>query len=86
MTMNEMLEKVCNGENSPAYELLNLIENNNKMLKNRQNERKTLTEKLWDFIANNKLRVIINSYKKDIEGKNKGVLKLKLNKFQLVNI
>ena len=29
MTMNEMLEKVCNGENSPAYELLNLIENNN---------------------------------------------------------
>lgn len=57
----------------------NLIENNNKMLKNRQNERKTLTEKLWDFIANNKLRVIINSYKKDIEGKNKGVLKLKLN-------
>lgn len=57
----------------------NLIENNNKMLKNRQNERKTLTEKLWGFIANNKLRVIINSYKKDIEGKNKGVLKLKLN-------
>ena len=29
MTMNEMLEKVCNGENSPAYELLNLIKNNN---------------------------------------------------------
>lgn len=29
MTMNEMLEKVCNGENSPAYELINLIKNNN---------------------------------------------------------
>ena len=29
MTINEMLEKVCNGENSPVYELLNLIENNN---------------------------------------------------------
>ena len=29
MTMNEMLEKVCNGENSPAYELLNLIKDNN---------------------------------------------------------
>lgn len=29
MTMNEMLEKVCNGENSPAHELLDLIENNN---------------------------------------------------------
>ena len=29
MTMDEMLEKVCNGENSPAYELLNLIGDNN---------------------------------------------------------
>lgn len=27
--MDEMLEKVCNGENSPAYELLNLIKDNN---------------------------------------------------------
>lgn len=31
MTIDEMLEKVCNGENSPVYELCDLFEKNDYM-------------------------------------------------------
>lgn len=55
------------------------IDQNNEYVKDLKNARTQLSDKVWDYISNCRLFSIIEQYKKELAGKNQGVLKLKMS-------
>lgn len=69
---SELLSKI----NEELTKMNKLIFDNNILAKNLTQAKNDFSEKLWKFIANNKLYSVIENFKTQIDGKNKGLVKL----------
>lgn len=71
-TTTELLSKL----NAELSNINKLISDNNILAKNLTQAKKDFTEKLWKFIANNRLHSVIENFKTQLDGKNKGLAKV----------
>lgn len=71
-TSKELLLEI----NAELENINKLISDNNILAKNLTQAKKDFSEKLWKFIANNRLHSVIESFRTQFDGKNKGLAKV----------